>query len=57
MTIEQKIGQMMQVDFTAFNEDNKLIPAKAEQLYIGSLLVGGNGLADEDGNIVDPGGN
>jgi hypothetical protein len=54
MTPEQKIGQMMQVDFIAFDDKkNGTDPTKAAKLFIGSLLVGGNGVADANGNIVD----
>lgn len=45
---------MLQVDFTGFNDDSGTNPAKAERLYIGSVLIGGNGVPDENGNVIDP---
>ena len=56
MSVEQKVGQMLQVDFQGFNDDSGTNPSKSERLFIGSLLIGGNGVADANGNVIDPGG-
>jgi hypothetical protein len=45
---------MMQVDFMVFNDKkNGTDPSRAQKLFIGSLLVGGDGVADANGNVVD----
>lgn len=43
MTIEEKVGQAIQVDFGAFQNDTGFYPEIAAEYYLGSLLVGGNG--------------
>ena len=53
MTLDQKIGQAMQVDFGAFSAKNKTDENEAVKLHLGSLLVGGDGCPDSNGNMVD----
>lgn len=53
MTLDQKIGQIMQVDFGAFSAKNKTDQALAAKLHLGSLLVGGDGMPDDNGNMID----
>ena len=53
MTLDQKIGQVLQVDFGALGHDHITDDNIARNLYLGSLLIGGNGMPDENGNLVD----
>ena len=46
MSFDQKIGQAMQVDFEAFKHDHITDEKQASDLFLGSLLVGGNGAPD-----------
>ena len=57
MTLDQKIGQMLQVDFQAVGHDHITDEQIAINLHLGSLLVGGNGMPDDNGNLVDLSGN
>lgn len=52
MTIDQKIGQTIQADFYSLQKKNITDPADAIKFNLGSLLVGGNGAPDADGNMV-----
>ena len=52
MSVDQKIGQTIQVDFYAMANKNGTTSAEAVKLALGSLLVGGNGCPDENGNLV-----
>lgn len=52
MTLDQKIGQTIQVDFYAMASKNGTASTEAVKLALGSLLVGGNGCPDENGNLV-----
>jgi hypothetical protein len=46
MSLDQKIGQTLQVDFSAFNTKKGTDEAEAAKLHLGSLLVGGDGMPD-----------
>ena len=52
MTVDQKIGQTIQVDFYAMVNKNGTTQTDAVKFALGSLLVGGNGCPDENGNLV-----
>jgi len=52
MTLDQKIGQTIQVDFYAMVGKNGTTQTDAVKFALGSLLVGGNGCPDENGNLV-----
>ena len=51
MSLDQKIGQAMQADFTAFQNGDFTDADKAEKYFLGSLLVGGDGTPDLQGNM------
>ena len=53
MTLDQKIGQTLQIDFYSFSKDGVTSPEQAIKLSLGSILVGGNGSPDENGNMID----
>lgn len=54
MTLEQKIGQCLQVDFYGINNKKTgTDPAEAIKYHLGSLLVGGDGTPDENGNLIE----
>jgi beta-glucosidase len=53
MTWEQKFGQMIQADFNLVTRANKTDAALAQEYLLGSLLVGGDGVPDKDGNLID----
>ena len=53
MSLDQKLGQILQVDFTAFNTKKGTEEALAIKYHLGSLLVNGDGLVDENGNLID----
>jgi hypothetical protein len=46
MSLDQKIGQTIQVDFYSMVGKNGTTSADAIKLALGSLLVGGNGCPD-----------
>lgn len=46
MSLDQKIGQTIQVDFYAMATKNGSSQTDAVKLALGSLLVGGNGCPD-----------
>lgn len=52
MSLDQKIGQCLQVDFNAFNDKKGTDETLAAKLHLGSLLVGGDGMPDDQGNMV-----
>ena len=52
MTLEEKIGQTVQLDFYALSTKNGTDPSLAARMHLGSLLVGGNGAPDADGNLI-----
>ncbi|CAD8177453.1 unnamed protein product [Paramecium octaurelia] len=56
MSLEQKIGQTTQVDFIYLNDaQGNTQYNKIKEWNLGSLLVGGNGCPDDDGNISSTG--
>ena len=52
MSLDQKIGQCLQVDFGAFSHKNKTDQNAAIKLHLGSLLVGGDGMPNNDGDMI-----
>lgn len=52
MTIDQKIGHTVQLDLYALADKNGTDPALASKLHLGSVLVGGNGAPDSNGNLI-----
>lgn len=52
MTVDQKIGQTVQLEFFAITGKNGTDPALATKYHLGSLLVGGDGVPDANGNLV-----
>lgn len=52
MTVDQKIGQTIQVDFYSVTGKNGTDPVAAAKLHLGSFLVGGNGVPDANGNMI-----
>jgi hypothetical protein len=52
MNVDQKIGQTVQLDFYAVSDKNGTDPVLASKWHLGSLLVGGNGAPDANGNLV-----
>jgi hypothetical protein len=48
MSLDQKIGQTIQVDFYAMVNKNGTTQTDAVKFALGSLLVGGNGCPDEN---------
>jgi hypothetical protein len=53
MTIDQKIGQTLQVDFSALTGKSGTDQALALKYFLGSVLIAGDGVPDANGNIVD----
>jgi hypothetical protein len=53
MTLDQKIGQTIQLDFYGLTKRNHTSDADAVKYAIGSILVGGDGCPDKNGNRVD----
>lgn len=52
MTIDQKIGQTIQLTFDGITEKQITNPQEALTYALGSLLVGGNGAPTSDGNMA-----
>lgn len=52
MTLDQKIGQTVQLDLYALTNKNGTEPSLASKLHLGSVLVGGQGAPDINGNLV-----
>jgi hypothetical protein len=52
MTLDQKIGHTVQLDFYSVTGKNGTDPTIASKLHLGSLLIGGNGAPDANGNLV-----
>ena len=52
MNLQQKIGQTIQVSFDALTGKNGTTSADAIKYALGSVLVGGNGCPDENGNMI-----
>lgn len=53
MTLDQKIGQTIQLDFYGLTRRNHTSDADAVKYALGSILVGGDGCPDKNGNRVD----
>jgi hypothetical protein len=52
MTLEQKLGQTIQLDFYSVTDKNGTDPALASKLHLGSLLLDGDGVPDANGNLI-----
>lgn len=54
MTLDQKIGQMIQADFRAITNEERQVttPEEAVTLALGSLLVNANAAPTENGNLA-----
>ena len=52
MTVDQKIGQTVQLDFYSVTTKNGTEPILASKWHLGSLLIGGNGAPDANGNLI-----
>lgn len=52
MTLDQKIGQTIQLDFYGVTGKNGTDATTASKLHLGSLLVSGNGVPDANGNMI-----
>ena len=52
MNVDQKIGQTIQLDFYGLTGKTGTTSAEAIKFSLGSLLVGGNGCPDANGNMV-----
>ena len=46
MNLDQKIGQMIQADFQLVTENGQTNAAIAQKYFLGSLLIGGDGVPD-----------
>jgi beta-glucosidase len=53
MSLDQKIGQTIQLDFYGLANKNGTTDADAIKYSLGSLLVGGNGCPDANGNLIN----
>jgi hypothetical protein len=53
MSLDQKIGQTIQLDFYGLTKRNHTSDTDAVKYAIGSILVGGDGCPDKNGNRVD----
>ncbi len=52
MTLDQMIGQTIQVDFGALTTKTSTDQSLAIKYHLGSVLIGGDGVPDSNGNIV-----
>jgi beta-glucosidase len=52
MTLDQKIGQTIQLNFYGVTNRNNTDPAQAVKLHLGSLLIAGDGAPDVNGNLI-----
>lgn len=52
MSLDQKIGQTIQLDFYGLTTKSGTSNADAIKYALGSILVGGNGCPDSNGNCV-----
>lgn len=52
MTVDQKIGQTVQLDLYSVVDKNGTDPTLALKWHLGSLLIGGNGVPDANGNLI-----
>jgi len=53
MTLDQKIGQTIQVDFYGLTSKVGTTSSDAIKYSLGSILMGGNGCPDDNGNCVN----
>lgn len=53
MTLDQKIGQTVQVDFYGITSKTGTSVSDAVKYSLGSILIGGNGCPDDNGNCVN----
>ena len=53
MTLDQKIGQTVQVDFYGITSKTGTSVSDAIKYSLGSILIGGNGCPDDNGNCVN----
>lgn len=53
MSLDQKIGQTIQVDFYGITSKNGTTVSDAIKYSLGSILIGGNGCPDDNGNCVN----
>lgn len=54
MSLDQKIGQTIQADFYSITTSRNVTEAsEAAKYHFGSLLVGGDGAPNAEGNIVN----
>jgi hypothetical protein len=52
MTLDQKLGQTIQLDLYSVTGKNGTDATLASKLHLGSVLIGGNGAPDANGNLV-----
>jgi beta-glucosidase len=52
MTLDQKIGQTIQLDFYAMSSVNGTIGSEAVKYNLGSILMGAIGCPNDDGNCI-----
>jgi beta-glucosidase-like glycosyl hydrolase len=52
MSVDQKIGQCLQADFYALTDKKGTDQTLALKYHLGSLLVSGDGLPDDNGNMA-----
>lgn len=52
MSLEQKIGQTIQLTFEGITQKTTTQPSEALKYYLGSLLVNGGGAPTTDGNLA-----
>lgn len=52
MTLDQKLGQILQIDLYAITQKGVTDPNEALTLNLGSLLVAGNGAPTPSGNMA-----
>lgn len=51
MTLGQKIGQMTQIDLDSITDNSQTDFSYISDNFLGSILVGGNGVPSDDGNV------
>lgn len=52
MTLDQKIGQTIQLDFYAMTSVNGTMGSEAVKYNLGSILMGAIGCPNDDGNCI-----
>ena len=53
MNLDQKIGQTIQVDFYGITSKTGTSVSDAVKYSLGSILIGGNGCPDDNGNCIN----